>query len=77
MKKIVIGMLLATTMMACGGKETAKEETTTVKADSTSNVASSDSAAYQCPMKCEGEKTYTQAGKCPTCGMDLAEVSKK
>ena len=29
---------------------------------------------YQCPMKCEGEKTYAQAGKCPSCGMDLAEV---
>lgn len=28
-------------------------------------------AAYQCPMKCEGEKTYAQAGKCPKCGMDL------
>ena len=29
---------------------------------------------YQCPMKCEGDKTYEQAGKCPKCGMDLAEV---
>ena len=28
-------------------------------------------ATYQCPMKCEGEKTYAQAGKCPKCGMDL------
>lgn len=28
-------------------------------------------AIYQCPMKCEGEKTYAQAGKCPKCGMNL------
>lgn len=26
---------------------------------------------YYCPMHCEGEKTYTQAGNCPVCGMDL------
>lgn len=31
-------------------------------------------AAYQCPMKCEGEKTYTKAGTCPTCNMDLKKV---
>ncbi|MCB0429467.1 MAG: hypothetical protein H6585_05100 [Flavobacteriales bacterium] len=26
---------------------------------------------YVCPMKCEGNKTYAEAGKCPACGMDL------
>ena len=26
---------------------------------------------YYCPMHCEGDKTYTQAGNCPVCGMDL------
>lgn len=30
--------------------------------------------AYQCPMKCEGEKTYDKLGKCPKCGMDLKDV---
>lgn len=34
-------------------------------------------AMYQCPMKCEGDKTYSEAGKCPKCGMALAEVKKK
>jgi len=33
--------------------------------------------AYQCPMKCESEKTYTQAGKCPVCGMDLDGIETK
>lgn len=29
---------------------------------------------FACPMKCEGDKTYPQAGKCPKCGMALAEL---
>lgn len=33
-------------------------------------------AAYQCMMKCEGEKTYAKAGKCPVCGMQMAKVDK-
>jgi heavy metal translocating P-type ATPase len=29
------------------------------------------STAYQCPMKCEGKKTYDHEGNCPVCGMKL------
>ncbi len=29
---------------------------------------------YQCPMKCEGAKTYDAPGTCPVCKMDLQEV---
>lgn len=29
---------------------------------------------YQCPMKCEGDKTYPAPGKCPVCGMKLNEL---
>ncbi len=28
---------------------------------------------FYCPMHCEGEKTYTESGDCPVCGMDLVE----
>ena len=28
---------------------------------------------FYCPMHCEGEKTYDNAGDCPVCGMDLVE----
>ena len=28
---------------------------------------------FYCPMHCEGDKTYTGAGSCPVCGMDLLE----
>ncbi|MFM1836682.1 MAG: hypothetical protein RJA04_1370 [Bacteroidota bacterium] len=31
---------------------------------------------YQCPMKCEGTKTYSKKGKCPACTMDLKVVKK-
>ena len=29
---------------------------------------------YQCPMKCEGDKTYTIEGNCSVCKMDLKTV---
>jgi hypothetical protein len=31
---------------------------------------------YSCPMKCEGEKTYSQAGDCPKCGMHLTRLKE-
>ena len=31
---------------------------------------------YACPMKCEGKKTYSKKGKCPSCTMDLKLVKK-
>lgn len=33
-------------------------------------------AVYQCPMKCEGDKTYTKPGKCPVCNMNLKAMAK-
>ena len=29
---------------------------------------------YQCPMNCEGNKTYNQPGECPVCKMQLVQV---
>ena len=31
-------------------------------------------ASFQCPMKCEGDKTYTEKGKCPKCEMPLEKL---
>jgi len=31
---------------------------------------------YQCPMKCEGTKSYDKPGKCPKCGMTLIPVEE-
>jgi Cu2+-exporting ATPase len=36
-----------------------------------------ETAAYKCPMNCEGDKTYTKAGKCPVCNMNLAKADTK
>ena len=30
--------------------------------------------SYQCPMKCEGDKTYAQLVSCPVCKMDLRPI---
>ncbi|WP_418264805.1 heavy metal translocating P-type ATPase [Flavobacterium faecale] len=40
------------------------------KTVATSNVAA---GKYYCPMHCEGDKVYDQAGDCPVCGMDLVQ----
>ncbi|MGC1204308.1 MAG: SCO family protein [Flavobacteriaceae bacterium] len=40
------------------------------------NANTNDVAVYQCPMQCEGEKTYTHSGSCPVCKMDLKPVQK-
>jgi len=32
---------------------------------------------YQCPMKCEGSKTYDHEGNCPECNMKLLPVDSK
>ena len=41
----------------------------------TNNSNKNKEAMYQCPMKCEGEKTYSFEGSCPICKMDLKPVS--
>ncbi len=30
-----------------------------------------EATVYSCTMKCEGDKTYDEAGDCPKCGMPL------
>ena len=32
------------------------------------------STVYQCPMKCEGDKTYKTPGSCSVCNMYLKQV---
>ena len=50
-------------LTSCGNQENAQ------KSEKTTQVEE-----YQCPMKCEGEKTYDKPGKCPVCGMRLKKV---
>ena len=60
---LIAGIGLLTGCCANGNKKTKTEKTVTAE-------------KYQCPMKCEGEKTYSKPGKCPVCGMKLKKVEK-
>ena len=46
---------------------------TTISSTSCSSSNENKKAVYQCPMECEGEKTYDKEGQCPVCEMDLEE----
>lgn len=69
MKKSILSLpfafmaLASVTFTACKNSPKPAE-----KAEVTKKVAVVE---YQCPMKCEGDKTYTEMGECPVCGMDL------
>ena len=68
------GLFLMNYACAEGKKESAEpavQESETAVHDHSDDMAS---AVYQCPMKCEDEKTYPELGTCPTCEMDLKEV---
>lgn len=68
MKKLLFVLAFVTitafTVTSCkkDKKEEVKEE---VKKEKASNEL------YQCPMDCEKGKSYTEAGTCPKCKMDL------
>lgn len=65
MKKIVMFIALSVAFASCNN----------VSEDSHSHeeVAKSE---FVCPMECEGEKSYTEAGECPVCKMELQEVAQ-
>lgn len=67
MNKIIVASLLFLSV-ACSGNKS-KNEAAATEAHAVSEKK------YACPMKCEGEKTYAEAGKCPVCKMELQEVA--
>lgn len=58
-KLLIIAVLAIVSFGSC--KESEKKETAKIE--------------YQCPMKCEGEKTYPKEGSCPVCKMDLKPIA--
>jgi Cu2+-exporting ATPase len=72
MKKVLLLALIAA-FTACSSTENAetKEEGYPVF----SSEEPVRSVAYACPMRCEGEKTYAEEGKCPVCEMELKEIA--
>ncbi|SEI66988.1 hypothetical protein SAMN05216327_103162 [Dyadobacter sp. SG02] len=67
MNKIIIASLLLLSA-ACSGNKTEKESAGT-------ETHAVSEKKYACPMQCEGDKTYAEAGKCPVCKMELQEVA--
>ncbi|MGB0807032.1 MAG: SCO family protein [Salibacteraceae bacterium] len=45
--------------------------------DNSADEISGSSKVYQCPMKCEGEKTYSKSGSCVVCNMDIVPIQAK
>ncbi|RSK31234.1 heavy metal-binding domain-containing protein [Hymenobacter metallilatus] len=66
------GALVAVLLLAgCEAKPTAGQATTPAPPVATDSVAvPARTAAYLCPMGCEGSASNTP-GKCPVCGMNL------
>jgi Heavy metal binding domain len=70
MKKFISGFavicLLTVSLVSCSSSTDKKQDGTT--------TPTQEASLYQCPMQCEGDKTYDKPGKCPVCGMDLKQV---
>ncbi|HMQ43560.1 MAG: SCO family protein [Confluentibacter sp.] len=60
-KYILLTFITVFTFQSCNSEKKSKGDTVEV---------------YQCPMQCEGEKTYTEPGSCPVCNMDLKAIEK-
>ncbi|AWV98834.1 heavy metal-binding domain-containing protein [Arcticibacterium luteifluviistationis] len=68
--KLVLGMLFLGFLGACTSESS--DADMSEMSDTSEEVAH---VHYACPMECEADKVYEEAGKCPVCKMDLAEVS--
>ncbi|WP_159472393.1 heavy metal-binding domain-containing protein [Dyadobacter sp. 3J3] len=75
MRKILFALPLTLLFACSGNQEKTKESTEKPVVVETAAVDSTAAKKYACPMQCEGEKTYAQAGKCPVCKMDLQEIA--
>ena len=83
-RKILTGIVILSMglfITSCNENKKVKEDIKTENhegGDSDKEMKKSQIAAveYQCPMKCEGDKTYHEPGSCPVCKMDLKEVKK-
>lgn len=72
--------LVAIVVIASCGSKTSNQQTVPATNEQTAVDTTGESkpvtAHYQCPMKCEGEKTYDKPGPCPVCKMDMHIVKE-
>lgn len=71
----MLAVVTAITITVTSCKKDKKEEvkTETEAKEAAEEVLASNDVLYQCPMDCEKGKSYTEAGKCPVCKMELKE----
>lgn len=62
--------------LICIGYMACHTPKTTTASGATGNTETVKKDQYQCPMKCEGTKTYDTMGTCPKCKMDLVKLKK-
>jgi len=68
MKKALLALAFTSLMLiACQNESKEPSKSLVVASDST-NVN------YECPMKCQSDTSYTTAGNCPICEMELVEL---
>lgn len=61
-KLVITAMIVITTVLSCNSNSSKKGQ--------------EEATLYECPMHCEGDKTYDEPGSCPVCKMDLVPVSE-
>lgn len=72
--KTKIKIIASLMLLAAAFLVTSCNNTSESKKINTEQTEQVSEAKYQCPMKCEGDKTYDEPGKYPKCGMSLEEV---
>ena len=86
MKHAILALVILFGMMSCNNQKKEGHDTSSEVTEQKEHEANEKNAeavdhgyemamtTYQCPMKCEGEKTYAEEGACPKCKMDLKEI---
>ncbi len=73
MKKVGLVLMLALAFSACNQ---ATNENAAEGTNMEAPIEELAKAEYSCPMKCQGDTTYAEPGKCPVCKMDLTLVGE-
>jgi hypothetical protein len=77
--QIIIWLVLALGLLACGGKKTAEEQTKqeiqgVATQEMSESIKGDKVMYYTCPMETHKHVHSQEAGKCPECGMELVAV---
>ena len=75
MKTTFIALFGAVLLFSSCGSDTEKSVEDAAQQENVQQDVQTAQATFYCPMKCEGEKTYSENVGCPTCGMDLVETT--